>query len=641
MTNRSQISPSADEALGSSPSEVTPLIGIFRTDAAGRVVHISDGWCEIAGVRREDAMGDGWSDNVHPEDRERSLSIWHMALANQVPNADEFRILRPDGEVRWVRVERAPEFDDYGALTGFIGTRTDITARKIDEIRLRNYEQIVSASPDLMTVIGRDYRYLAVNNAYLDAYQLRREEMIGRTIADLNGEERFQRFKERYDACLAGDGLGSRETLDYPGWGLRHMDITFRPIRDSTSAVLGIAIVGRDITDLHQAQIDLKQAEAERGHILQNARMSIVTMKDRRVVFADQADQTLWGWSPEDYMTKSSAFFYVDPDEFTRVGGEAAAAFDAGETYETEAMLKHKNGYDFPARIVGNALDPTDLSKGSIWLTEDISQRKGAENALVAANDELEQRVEERTQELQAAVEQAEAANSAKSKFLSSMSHELRTPMNAVLGFTQLLEEGTSGALSEQQKTFVTEVLRSGHHMMELIDGVLDLAKIEDGKASVKLEDLDVGALVAQCVTMVDTAAVNGNVSLHNLITDSDVPRVRADRLSFRQALLNLLSNAVKYNRSGGQVTIDADVGAEGVLRVRVRDTGQGIPDAMADKVFEPFERLGAETSNIPGTGVGLAVTKQLVENMGGSLGFDSEHGKGSTFWFEVPLAAP
>jgi len=601
---------------------------------------VSDGWCQIAGVNREQALGDGWSDNVHPDDREQAITAWQQTVADAVSNTDEFRILRPDGSVRWVHIERVPEFDDHGRVTGFAGTRTDVTERKDDEARLRIYEQIADASPDLMTFIDRDYRYMAVNNAYLEAYQLRRDDMVGHTIAELNGEERFQRFKKRYDACLAGEGIRSREDLDYPAWGLRHMDISFQPIRDQEGEVVGIAIVGRDITDLHQAETDLKQIHAERGHILDNANISIVRMKDRKIVNADHWDQKLWGWSPDEYLNSDSSFFYADPDEYQQVGEQSTPVLSAGQTYEAEVVLNHKDGHTFPARIVGIAVDPSDLSEGSIWLTEDITQRKQTEDALQNAHHQLELRIEERTRELRAAMEQAEAANSAKSKFLSSMSHELRTPMNAVLGFTQLLQDETNGKLTDEQKSFIAEVMRSGTHMVELIDGVLDLAKIEDGKTTLNLENLDVPGLVAQSVSMIESSARKQHVTIENKIANADLPKIHADRLIFRQALLNFLSNAVKYNHSGGQVTVDALVKDNDVLRVSVQDTGPGIPKAAAEKVFEPFERLGAETSAIPGTGVGLAVTKQLIESMGGAIGFDSMSGAGTTFWFEVPLAA-
>jgi len=636
----------SNTSVNTAPGPTIP-VGIFRTDAAGKVLYVSEGWCQITGVELDQVLGDGWSDNIHPDDRDRAITIWQEVVDSAIPNADEFRVVHPNGDIRWVRVERAPELDDKGAVTGFIGTRTDITERKAadtllvkSEAALRRYEQLADASPDLMAFIDRDYRYLAVNNAYLDAYKMPREKIIGRTISELNGEDRYLLYKPKHESCLAGQGLRVQQELNYAGWGICHMDIAFQPIRDRTDKVIGVSIVARDITDRHLAELKLKQAHAERTHILKNANISISHVKDREIVDADHASQVLWGWSPEDYLGKDTSFMYANREEYERIGRESAPVLRTGNSYETEVDLRHKDGYTFPVRSVGVAIDPEDISKGSLWLTEDISDQKKNEEELKAARDKLELRVEERTRELRAAVEQAETANKAKSKFLSSMSHELRTPMNAVLGFAQLLENDSTGDLSDSQMSFVSEVLRSGNHMMELIDGVLDLAKIEDGKFAPNMEDLEVNELVSQCVTMIETAARQQNVRVQNNVSATNLPKVSTDRLSFRQTLLNLLSNAVKYNQEGGFVIINAEVRGGIGLRLSVQDSGSGIPEDVADKVFEPFERLGAETSAIPGTGVGLAVTKQLIENMGGSIGFDPVPEGGTTFWFEVPLAA-
>lgn len=233
----------------------------------------------------------------------------------------------------------------------------------------------------------------------------------------------------------------------------------------------------------------------------------------------------------------------------------------------------------------------------------------------------------------------AVAANQAKSKFLSAMSHELRTPMNAVLGFAQLLDQDTSEPLTESQKEFVNEILRSGHHMTDLINGVLDLARIDSGAIDVDLTDCAPGPMIAASLKMVSGAAERRGVTLASKVAEGDLPKIKVDALRFKQALINLLSNAVKYNCPNGEVTIECRVIDGATLRTTVSDTGEGIPSAMKDRVFEPFERLGAENSNIPGTGIGLTVTKQLIESMGGAIGFESTVGKGSTFWIESPVS--
>lgn len=266
--------------------------------------------------------------------------------------------------------------------------------------------------------------------------------------------------------------------------------------------------------------------------------------------------------------------------------------------------------------------------KGGRWFL--VHEYKTHDNGIALVRSDITERVR--------AEREAETANQAKSEFLSSMSHELRTPMNAILGFAQLLEQDATEPLTENQKEFVDEILRSGNHMMELVNDVLDLAKIESGNITMDIKDVEPGGLIDACLNMISPAAEEKGITIRREIPESDLPMVRMDDLRFKQALLNLLSNAVKYNRPNGEVVIDCKPTENCTLRISVSDTGEGIPKDQWDQVFEPFERLGAQSSGIPGTGIGLTVTKQLVEGMGGSIGFDSTVGEGSTFWIKLPV---
>lgn len=239
--------------------------------------------------------------------------------------------------------------------------------------------------------------------------------------------------------------------------------------------------------------------------------------------------------------------------------------------------------------------------------------------------------------ELEIAKGAAEAANAAKADFLSRMSHELRTPLNAIIGFSQLLQMNRERTLTTAQREYSQHILGSGQHLLGLVNEVLDLAGIDSGQVKLSIERVVVAeALATVCRTMAPIAAKAGVALEAGPL--ADVPDVRADAQRLRQVLLNLVSNAIKYNREAGRVTLSANRQDNGRLRIAVADTGLGIVPERASDLFLPFHRLGAEYTAVEGTGIGLALSKRLVEAMDGTIGFTSELGKGSTFWVELPV---
>ena len=232
------------------------------------------------------------------------------------------------------------------------------------------------------------------------------------------------------------------------------------------------------------------------------------------------------------------------------------------------------------------------------------------------------------------------AAAKAKSNFLSSMSHELRTPLNAVLGFAQVLEADEVTPLRETHKKFVEEILHSGRQLLGLIDSLLDFAQIDGIDLPLKPVDLAPRPIIEGCLDAVAEDAGRNRIVLSNRVPADGLPPIRIDAFRFRQAVTNLLTNAVKYNHTGGRVIIEYSVRPERKLRISVRDTGKGIADDKQGQVFEAFNRLGVEKSATMGAGVDLAVTRRMMEKMGGGAGFESLEGVGSTFWIEAPLAA-
>jgi len=284
------------------------------------------------------------------------------------------------------------------------------------------------------------------------------------------------------------------------------------------------------------------------------------------------------------------------------------------------------------------------LESSNREIAREAQERARVQQEVMRLNEELEQRVHERTMqlelanaELEMAIEEARAANQAKSAFLSSMSHELRTPLNAILGFAQILASDAMPTTLEQKKEFSGHILKSGRHLLTLINEILDLAKVEAGAVALAMEAVPLAGILGECRDMIAPLAAGRGIDVR--FPDQPAAVVRADRTRLKQVLLNLLSNAVKYNRDGGAVVVDCDAASAQRLRLTVRDTGLGLDPEQVAALFQPFNRLGQERGAQEGTGIGLVVTRRLVELMGGEIGVSSSPGVGSVFWIELARA--
>jgi len=284
---------------------------------------------------------------------------------------------------------------------------------------------------------------------------------------------------------------------------------------------------------------------------------------------------------------------------------------------------------------------PLPVSGGTRWFELSVARKgpqQGDDTRFIVLSRDITERIEaERARRAQEAAQQADRA---KSEFLSRMSHELRTPLNAINGFAQLMLYGSRSSLPDAHREHVAHILKAGRHLLDLINEVLDLSRIEAGDESLEIDAVPLGACVADCLPMIAPQAQARGITVRadeRLLQDPR--RVLADGKRLRQILINLLSNAVKYNRDGGQVTVELQPSDAGTLSVAVVDTGIGLSPTQQQGLFEPFNRLGAEHSGVEGAGLGLVIARRLLQSMGGHIRVDSMPGQGSTFTITLLLA--
>ena len=317
---------------------------------------------------------------------------------------------------------------------------------------------------------------------------------------------------------------------------------------------------------------------------------------------------------------------------------EPIAQVVSGDSVRYEGL---RQGASQIARVLDIALVPevgVDARvQGFYVLAHDITERKLAEDELRRHREHLQDLVQERTRDLEAAKTQAERASRAKTEFLSRMSHELRTPMNAILGFAQVMQTGKP--IEPELGRYVGEIRKAGEHLLEMIDELLQLSRIEAGKLTMVVQPVRLDPVVSEAARIVGPLLDARGVTLS--MTGDPAIHVLADATRLRQILVNLLSNAAKYNRPQGTVAIAWQAGEGGRVRVAVTDSGYGIAPDKRAMLFTPFERLGAEVGGAEGTGIGLALSKQMAQLMGGELGFRPAPVQGSTFWLELNGAAP
>lgn len=389
----------------------------------------------------------------------------------------------------------------------------------------------------------------------------------------------------------------------------------------------GLVRTFSDVTAYFEAQEKLKASEAQARKLALVAAHTdnavLIVDAARRIEWVNEGFTRLTGYRLEDVAGRTAGDVLRGPETDLAEVARLDEQLRRENRASGELVQYAKHGQPYWVAVDSHAiLDQSGQIERYISIARDITASKHAGEALRAARDE------------------AERANRSKSEFLSAMSHELRTPMNAILGFGQLLESDPSYGLPEGQRGFVREILRAGEHLLELINDVLDLARVEAGKQQISLKPVQVSMLLDECLSLMQPVARVRGIGLPDAACIACDAFVIADRTRLKQVLLNLVSNAIKYNRPGGSVEISCQADGD-ALRISVSDTGHGLNPEQCERLFNAFERLGAESGAIEGAGIGLVLSKRLVELMHGTIGLDSVLDQGSTFWVRLASAQP
>jgi PAS domain S-box-containing protein len=554
----------------------------------------------------------------------------------------ELTYIRKDGSRFPAIVSVTALRDDENAIIGYLLIGTDNTARKQAEEALLKAGALQSAIFN-----SANFSSIATDaKGVIQIFNVGAERMLGYTAADVMNKITPAEISDPQEVIARAKTLSAElDTPIAPGFealvfkasrGIEDIyELTYirkdgsrfpavvsvTALRDAQGGIIGYLLIGTDNTARKQIEAEQKLLDQRlrdqqfytRSLIESNLDAIMATDPSGIISDANKQMEVLTGCTRDELIGAPFKNYFTDPD---RAEASIKLVLSEKKVINYELTARARDGKETVVSFNASTFYDRDRKlQGVFAAARDVTERKRMD------------------QELESAKSIAEKANLAKSDFLSSMSHELRTPLNAILGFAQLLEAGIPQP-TDTQIVRLHQIIKAGWYLLDLINEILDLALIESGKLSLSREPVSLIEVVRECQAMIEPQAQKSGIQI-NFLPFDETWFAYADRTRVKQVLINLLSNAIKYNREHGTVEVECTESAPGCIRITIKDTGVGLPPEKLAQLFQPFNRLGQEAGSEEGTGIGLVVTKQLVELMGGAIGVASTVGVGSEFWIE------
>jgi PAS domain S-box-containing protein len=591
--------------------------GLVTVDPAGIISDVNEQFCRMTDLERNTIIGTPFSGHFTNPDV-ADLGV-RRTFAEGIVKGYELSIRASNGRKSLVSfnasVYRGPE----GSIQGIFASARDISAQdslrsELEEQQLYN-RSLIEASVDALFVISHDGVIMDLNQEATRLTGYSRRHLINRRFPELFTDE--HRARQGVEQVFEESRVIGYELVLDTASG-RQITVSFNAgvFDDTAGKPIGILVSARDVTSQHDLQRKLEFTQLYTRSLIESNIDAMMTT-DPLGIITDVNEQmvALTGISREELVGTRFATYFTEPEKAEQ---GIRQVLQDGKVTDYELTARANDGHETVVSYNASTFfDQDNRLQGVFASARDVNERKLNEAGLRQAHEE------------------ADRANLAKSEFLSRMSHELRTPLNAVLGFAALLGE-ENDEMTPRHGEMVERIERGGRHLLNLINDVLDISRIESGHLMLSTEPVQLDEVIREALELTASLCDSRSIDVSTHV-GADL-YVSADRGRLRQVALNLLSNAAKYNRDGGSIEITAKR-SDGRVRIAVADTGAGIDTLQLDELFTPFARLGAERSKVEGTGLGLAVSKAIVEEMNGHLTVDSTGAAGTTFVVELPAA--